>query len=129
MGCSGTGSSQTFRVRQSVWSDGSTSPIFIPFTDALPTMNIAECRMHYEHRGRSGTLSITRACRFSNDGVTWDSAQTVGSSDTTLGYFYGSYAAIPPSPKKFIQFGLSVANNSAGNSEKGQIDLTIDVRS
>lgn len=85
----------------------------------MSSAGLLNARVSIELGEDSGTCKMRPALRYSDDGVTWGTANYIVSATyrETNGITYGTaYSDLSgqETPKPWIQFGVQVANESAG---------------
>lgn len=112
-----------------VCSGGTSTPRFNPITDRLLTSKISEARPRFYVESTSGAnVSIVVAIRYSDDGVTWDAASTVGATETSpSGWIYRPFAAVGDT-KRYMQFGASVATTTGSRTESVSVSAYFDFK-
>ena len=117
---------------KAVWTDGTATPMFHPFSDAIDTGTITFARVSLEMDQNTGNCKIRSALRYSSDGISWDSPVAINSSyRTTPGIDYGTIWVDLTSlatSKNFVQFGIQAANNAGSNIETCNATLMVQPR-
>ncbi len=113
-----------------VFSDGTTNPMFIPLSQGLSSAGMINVRVSTEFAEQSGNCKFRAALRWSDDGITWGSSTNMIAGYTSApGISYGStYIDITAlgTPKPWVQFGVEVANVSGSRVELCNATLMID---
>lgn len=113
-----------------VWSDGTTTNIFIPFTQ-LRVNDITGMKISLMATGTS-LLTIQRAARYSQDGVTWTAAIPFGTALSGLqpsgvaSWSTGRSALLPG--QQWIEVGVLAKNTSGTDNQAGQARLILNLR-
>lgn len=101
---------------RAVWTDGSASPMFHPFSDAIDTGNVTYARASIEMDQDTGNCKIRPALRYSDDGINWGSAAAIITTwRATPGIDYGTTwvdLTALATAKNWVQFGVEVVNES-----------------
>lgn len=102
---------------KTVWTDGTTSPVFHPLSDPLASRSVQNARVSIElDQDISGLCKIRPALRYGSDGVTWDGDALIDSTyKTSAGITYGTtFVDLTGlgTAKTWVQFGVQVANES-----------------
>lgn len=116
---------------ETVWTNGSTSNLFQPLSDPMPSAYIVQGRISMEiTESTSNNLRTRPALRYSSDGVGWDTSAAI---DTTYVAGDGTQAGTTfvdlttvATPKAWIQFGVEVKNNTAGDYELGHVVMIVE---
>lgn len=113
------------------WTNGTTTGIFIPFTEAIEVSSVEAYRIEMELRNKSGDIEVKRAYQYSNDGLTWESEVGVGSWNSTEGFDYPSDYTDTDKTKRFIRFGVITRQISPGGTDNEQMRVTyrLDLKS
>lgn len=127
MGCD----TSTTRTARPVWSNTTTSDIFIPFTRVRENAS-ASVRVSFLVERSSG-LTITPAIRGTKDGWTYETVATwTGTAAATAdGWTWGTAYTAPNDDYQEVEFGFNVKNTSSGDNGKpncGLVTLVLDVR-
>jgi hypothetical protein len=113
-----------------VFSDGTTSPMFVPLSDPLASAGLLNARVSTELVATSGFCKVRPALRWSDDGVVWGaSSSIVASYRSTVGIDYGSSYLdlnVLGTPKPWVQFGVEVANVSGTRVEVCQASVMVE---
>ena len=117
---------------KSVWTDGSASPMFHPFSEAINAGSITNVRVSIEMDQSTGQCQVRPALRFSSDGITWDSPNYIISTyRSTAGIDYGTVWVDITSlatPKNWVQFGVEAANSPGTDIELCNASLMVQPR-
>lgn len=80
-----------YLLPKAVWTDGTSTPLFHPLSRPMSSAGWSDARVATSMEQDSGNCKIRPALRYSNDGVTRDSAkEIVASYRTTEGTDYGT---------------------------------------
>lgn len=113
-----------------VFSDGTTTPMFVPLSDPLASAGLLNARVSTELVATSGQCKVRPALRWSDDGVVWGpSSSIVAGYRSTIGIDYGSAyldLTILGTPKPWIQFGVEVANVSGTRVEVCKASVMVE---
>lgn len=122
---------------RAVWTNGTTTAIFHPLSDAMPTASMTDVRVAFALSELYSNCRIRPAIRFSSDGVNWDTAAPIDSTNldyvTTEVITYGSqYIDITgiagTSDKGWVQFGVQAANTGVTNAGFCNATLRVEVK-
>jgi hypothetical protein len=122
---------QPMSVPSTLFSDGTSTPIFVPVTGPLSIGDIDQVGISFELVSRSAQLVIGAALRYSDDGVTWDalgSVAAVGATTTTVGMTHRGFTTTD-STRQFFQVGFKCHSASGSEPDKGSIRLKLQFRS
>ena len=114
-----------------VFSKKSSTPLFVPLTDALDTTHIYEGRVAMQLAGVTSEFKARAAYRMSDDGITWSSTVTsFGPYKDANGWSYAEDAAsqFTTDQRLHIQFGVEVANDTLAQVEHALAQLQIELR-
>lgn len=115
---------------KTVFSDGTTSPHFIPLGDGMSSAGMINVRVSTEFAEQTGNCKARPALRWSDDGITWGAATNmVAAYLSTPGITYGSSyidITVLGTPKPWVQFGVEVANVSGSRIELCNVSIMID---
>lgn len=104
-----------------VWTDGTANPMFHPFSDPIDAGTVTNARVSIEMDQDTGNCKIRPALRYSDDGISWNSAVAIISTyRDTAGADYGStYVDLTglTTPRTWVQFGIQAANQSGSAIE------------
>lgn len=126
MGC---GSKAGARYRRAMWSDGTTTEIFVPIAEFMRG-DVASVRMSVNVEATTGSLAMRRASRTSNDGFTWNTpaAFTTTGTISSTGWDWGTvYEPMSDDYQRF-ELGLLVKNSAGTTQEMGQVEVVIDTK-
>ncbi len=131
MGCANSQS----RYRVSAYTNGlsgSGNGVFVPASPSMPTNDITEARMHLQLTGADSQFRVQRAFRYSDDNISWNSANTVGSAVTPSAneWDYGTWGPIsaPATPLQYVQFGFWIYNSSGTDRLPAQLVMWLQTR-
>ena len=117
---------------RAVWTDGTGTPIFHPFSDAIDTGSVTYARVSIEMDQDTGNCKIRPALRYSSDGISWDAAVAISASyRTTAGIDYGTaWVDLPglATAKNWVQFGIEAANESGSDINHCNAALMVQAR-
>lgn len=113
-----------------VFSDGTTSPIFVSLGEGLSSAALINVRVSTELTATSGNCKVRPALRWSDDGIAWSSPSAiVATYRSTSGIDYGStYVDITAlgTPKPWVQFGVEAANTSGTRVEVCKASVMVE---
>lgn len=128
MGCA----EQTIRLDFPVWTDGTTTAIFIPLFRTTP-QKFAQLRFAYDMESIAGSPTWAGAWRGSFDG----GATFTGSSNiqgtptwsTAAGWYWdGTWYDLPLNIGNLIEVGLYLKNSSGTTRAMGRVSIIADLR-
>lgn len=122
---------QPMSVSNTLFSDGTSTPIFIPFTGPIEVSDVDKVGIAFELQSISAQLVVGAALRYSDDGVTWDalgSVSAVGATTSTLGMTYRGFTTTD-STRRFFQVGFKCHSASGSEPDKGTVNLQLKFRS
>ena len=105
-----------------MWTDKSDSVVHFFVTHvAMETGNITGVRPAFEISHLSGSVIVAPAFQLSNDGETWDDANTCTlianvTARTTEGVTYHASMEQPTLNKRFVRWGLQIKNAASGTT-------------
>ncbi len=115
-----------------IFTDGSTSDVFMPLSQPMPSAGLVNIRIYLEVTEATGGTNLrTRpALRYSGDGVGWDPAVAINTnyiqgSATQPGSTFVDISALG-TPKPWIQFGVQVHNFNANPYEIAHAVLLVE---
>lgn len=117
---------------RSVWTDGSASPMFHPFSDAIDTGSVTFARVTIEMDQDTGNCKIRPALRYSSDGINWDAPAAISATyRTSIGIDYGTVwvdLTGLATAKNWVQFGVEAANDSGSSLNLCNASLMVQPR-
>jgi len=114
---------KTVTQRMPVWGRATTSP-FVPFFTRRVNA-VDQARMNVFLEGSTGSLTVTRGVRFSNDGITWGTVTTFGAAVSAQNAWdYASGFTTVAVTERFVQVGLVVGG---GAGEQGTATIAVDL--
>jgi len=122
---------QTFRVARSVWSDGSTSPVFIGLFRTRVEKH-RDMRVSVILEGSSGALTVSAAAAYGNTETDFATASAVDvpttgfASRTADGAAWAIAYESVDAGKQLVDVGVKVKNTSGSKKEMGLVTLVID---
>ena len=118
-------SSETITRRVRVWSQRSTTGLFIPLHDGS-AMTYALFKVDYNLQESRGTIELKRAVRYSNDGgFTWSTPTELGSYSSTEGWDHDPDFHSLSDDYSVFQLGLLARNDSGTDQRIGWVDVEI----
>lgn len=122
---------QPMSVSNTLFSDGTSTPIFVPVTSPLTVADIDQVGISFDLQSCSAQLVVGAALRYSDDGITWDalgSVVAVGATTTTLGMNYRGFATVDAT-RRFFQVGFKCHSATGSEPDKGTVNLQLQFRS
>ena len=122
---------QPMSISSTLFSDGTSTPIFVPVTGPIEVSNVDMVGIAFEVQSLSAQLVVGAALRYSDDGVTWDalgSVSSVGATTSSLGMTYRGFTTTD-STRRFFQAGFKCHSASGSEPDKGTVRLKLEFRS
>ena len=117
---------------KAVWTDGTSSPMFHPFSDAIDTGSVTYARASIEMDQDTGFCKMRPALRYSDDGITWGTpVAIIAGYRATIGIDYGTtWVDLTglATAKNWVQFGVEAANESGSDVNHCNATLMIQPR-
>lgn len=116
--------------RGTVFSDGTSTPIYVPVSEAFLVADAAKIGITFEVQCMSAQLVLGPALRYSDDGVTWDavgSVVAVGSTVAAVGVYHRSFGSVDDT-RRYYQVGFKVHSASGSEIDKGTVQLKLQFR-
>lgn len=125
MGCA----SKRVRVRRAAWSDGTTTAFFLGAA-RFPCQSTGSVKVSWDLEGATGDLRVSRAIRYSNDGITWTTPPIEwGSFTEATGDDWGTTYQSTDATYQMCEVGVMVKNDAgASGRQQAQLNFTIDTR-
>ncbi len=116
-------------IQSAVFSDGTTTNLVVPVSDAIPVAEAAKIGISLEVVALTSALTLQIAIQYSDDGVTWDSTgTTVGSTFTSTGWQYRGLTSTDDT-RRWARVGVLCKNTStSGPVQKGTVQLSLTFR-
>ena len=122
------GTPREIQYRSGVFSDGTTTNVFIPVSAAFRIDEVAAVGLAFEVQCRTANLTLQAAIQYSDDGVSWDSPVVIGAAVTSTGWAYRGLES-SNAARQFGRIGFLAKSSSGSQPEKGQVALTVRFRS
>lgn len=108
----------------------SADTVFFAATPPIRSAEFDTARVSFEIVSTEAGVSVQRAYRTSNDGVTWDNAVTFGAAAVTAaGWHYGTFGTLTVANlKTYVELGLLVNTANNGTVNYGEMNVASDVR-
>jgi hypothetical protein len=112
-----------------IWSDGTTTGVFHPMTEAMNSAGVTGVRPSWLVYRPTGGQAINAGVEYSNDGITWDTAVAFGTNYPTSTEVYQTTfvdVSVLGTRKRLVRFGLFIKTNSGTEVEICNATMMVD---